>query len=153
MARVGIVFGLVLCGLTAVALVWTPVKSPTQFIPMMLGIPILFCGVVALNPHRRRHAMHAASGIAMLGTVGGAGTSSYWLMTLAGGEVIDRNSLNLVVAMTIVCAVFVAVCVVSFISTRRRKRNQAMAAGGLINPYQPAEQEAGVSPVNSRESA
>lgn len=35
------------------ALVFAPGKSPTQFIPMMAGIPILFMGVVGLNPHRR----------------------------------------------------------------------------------------------------
>ena len=70
MARVGIVFGLLLCGLTVVGMVGTTVKSPMQFIPMMLGVPILFSGVVALNPHRRKHAMHAASAVAILGAVG-----------------------------------------------------------------------------------
>jgi hypothetical protein len=69
MARAGIVFGLILCGITIAGLVASSTKAPTQFYPMMLGIPILFLGVVALNPHRRRFAMMVASLIAILGGV------------------------------------------------------------------------------------
>ena len=64
MARVGIIFGLLLCGLTIAGLVGTTVKSTILFIPMMIGIPTLFCGVVALNPHRRKHAMRVSATIA-----------------------------------------------------------------------------------------
>ena len=49
MARTGIIFGLILCGITFAGLVGIPVKTPTQFYAMMLGIPILICGVVILG--------------------------------------------------------------------------------------------------------
>ena len=67
MARFGIVSGLLLCFNTAYALFSSLNKEPLLFIPMMLGIPILFFGVVALNPHRRRQALATAA------LVGGAG--------------------------------------------------------------------------------
>ncbi len=102
-------------------MVGTPIKSPTQFIPMMLGIPVLFCGVVALNPHRRRHAMHVASAIGLLGAVAGAARAMYCLLELAGGNEIDRYGFKVIVAMSGICTIFVVICVVSFIQTRRRK--------------------------------
>ena len=36
-------------------------KAPSQFYSMMFGIPTFFCGIVALNPHRRKQAMTVAT--------------------------------------------------------------------------------------------
>ena len=49
MARFGIISGLLLCIDTAFALFGSLNKVPLLFIPMMIGIPILFFGVVALK--------------------------------------------------------------------------------------------------------
>lgn len=119
MARIGIVFGLVLFGLSIVALSMTAQKSYTQFIPMMFGIPLLFCGVVALNPHRKGGAVFAALILASVGAVIGtvramALTLSWW----TGGH-INLLSLELVVSMSIVCCVFVV------IAERWRRRRKA----------------------------
>lgn len=121
MARIGIVFGLLLCGLSAIGMMGTSTKSPIQFIPMMLGIPILFCGVVGLNPHRRKQSMQAAAAIALLGAVAGAVRATYIGIQLAGGAPINRYAWILVVAMTLVCTIFVAVCTITFVQLRRRK--------------------------------
>lgn len=154
MARVGIVVGILLCGLTVVAMVGTPFKSPTLFIPMMLGIPVLFCGVVALNPHRRRHAMHVASVVGLLGAIAGTARAMYCLLELAGGNKIDRYGFKVVGAMSLVCTIFVMICVVSFIQTRRRK-----AAGvpdkpvSSINLADTVVEDDRVPDMKSRESA
>lgn len=153
MARVGIIFGLLLCGLTVVALVGTPVKSPTQFIPMMLGIPVLFSGVVALNPHRRKHAMHAASTVALLGAVAGGARAAYCLLALARGADVNGDAFKVVVAMSLICAVFVVICVISFIQARQRKMAGKADSGGTINLHQPGASVAPVRNANSRESA
>ncbi|MEM9826001.1 MAG: hypothetical protein AAF958_05405 [Planctomycetota bacterium] len=58
MARSGIVFGLLLCSVSLVGMILAPAKTPTQFTPMMAGIPLLFFGIVGLNPHRRRVATY-----------------------------------------------------------------------------------------------
>ena len=78
MARIGIIFGLALCGLTVACLVQSTTKSPYQFIPMILGIPMLFLGVVALNPHRRRQAMNVAASVSTMGLVVGGLPSDLW---------------------------------------------------------------------------
>jgi phosphate/sulfate permease len=152
MARVGIVFGLLLCGVTFLGLVGTLVKSPTQFYPMMLGIPVLFCGVVALNPHRRKHAMHVATGVALLGAVVGGGCAVYGVFELAGGEEVNQYALGLVAAMSAICAVFVAICVASFIRARRRMVPAPASSSGPRSGHK-AVSDAPVPAVSSRESA
>jgi phosphate/sulfate permease len=152
MARVGIVFGLLLCGVTVVGLVGTLVKSPTQFYPMMLGIPVLFCGVVALNPHRRKHAMHVASVVALVGAVVGSGCVVYGLFELAGGQEVNQYALSLVAAMSAICAVFVIICVASFIRARWRIVPEPTSSSGSRGGHK-AVSDATVPEVSSRESA
>lgn len=119
MARAGIVFGLILCGLTFVGLVGTELKIPTQFYPMMLGIPVLFCGVVALNPHRRKHAMHVTAALALIGTVAGAAASVAWIFN---DDQTDRYDLLLTGSMSLVCLGLLISCIVSFRNARKRKK-------------------------------
>ena len=154
MARVGIVAGLLLCGVTLVALVGNPIKSPTQFIPMMLGTPLLFCGVVALNPHRRKHTMHVAAVIGLLGAIAGAARATYCLLEFAGGNEIDWYGFKVIVAMSVISTIFVVICVVSFRQARRRK-----AAGiseqsvSSINMADTVVEDDRVPDAKSRESA
>lgn len=121
MARVGIIFGLLLCGLTVVGLVSSLSKIPVQFIPMMLGIPILFCGVVALNPHRRKYAMRVSVILAALGTVAGGGRASYAAFRWFSGESINVFALKMVLAMSAVCIAFIILSVLSSVQAGRRQ--------------------------------
>ncbi|QDT11496.1 hypothetical protein [Planctomycetes bacterium K23_9] len=120
MARVGIIFGLLLCGLTLVALLCTTHKMPSLFVPMMFGIPILFCGIVGLNPHRRKYAMFNAVAVGTVGFMVGAG-----LVVRAGMSVVDdadirRYVIRLGLSLAGLCLVFVASYVVSFLQSRAR---------------------------------
>ena len=129
MARAGIVFGLILCGVTFAGLVGIAAKTPTQFFPMMLGIPLLFLGVVALNPHRRRFAMAISIGISVLGVVCGAAWTVFRLASIEdGGSEIDRYSLRLIGVMVLVCIVFAISCAAWFRRVRR-KSSLAMKPG------------------------
>ncbi len=124
MARVGIIFGLLLCGLTFVGMVETTVKSPILFIPMMIGIPTLFCGVVALNPHRRKHAMRAAATLALLGLSVGTIRSSVWTMRWIRDEQVLRYAFSLNVALMVISGTFFLICITSFLQDRRRRQTQ-----------------------------
>lgn len=129
MARVGIIFGLLLCGLTAAAMLGSLQKMPVQFVPMMLGIPLLFCGVVSLNPHRRRIAMNVAVGIASIGAVLGSLRLLYCLTRMARGTDINRYALQVVVVMTVLCIIFVGICIVSMMQAKRRRAESAARLG------------------------
>ena len=121
MARVGIVFGLLLCGLTYAAMVWDPDKIPAQFIPMMFGIPLLFCGVVALNPHRRKISMLVAASINGLGGFCGF----LWCLTrglrLATGNLVSLHGLTVIAVMSLLCLVFVVLWGRLFLQMRSRQ--------------------------------
>ena len=121
MARIGIIFGLLLCGLTFTAMIATTVKSPILFIPMMIGIPTLFCGVVALNPHRRKQAMRAAAVLALLGLSVGTIRSLFWTSRWMRDEQVLQYALNLNVALMLVSGTFFVICVGSFVQDRRRQ--------------------------------
>ncbi|PHQ36362.1 hypothetical protein [Rhodopirellula bahusiensis] len=120
MARIGIFFGLVLCGLTVMALSVTTEKSFTQFVPMMFGIPLLFLGVVGLNPHRRMSATVVALTLGLLGFVCGAVRFIVLMVDRAAGGVINPLSFRLVVAMTIVCLIFALTAMV-WVRKRRER--------------------------------
>lgn len=119
MARIGIVFGLVLFGLTIAALSITTQKSYTQFVPMMFGIPLLFFGVVALNPHRRRKAIFAALVLASAGLLFGLLRIIVLGLACLAGDGVNLLSLALVTSMSVVCLVFM------LIAERWRRRRTA----------------------------
>jgi hypothetical protein len=121
MARVGIVFGLLLCGLTYAAMVWDPQKIPAQFIPMMFGIPLLFCGVVALNPHRRKVSMQVAASVAGLGGVLGSLWCVLRCIRLATLKIVDMHGLTVIAIMSLLCVIFVVLWGRLFLQMRRRQ--------------------------------
>lgn len=125
MVRVGIIFGLLLCGLSVAALVASTQKYPSQFVPMMVGIPIFFCSVFALNPHRRKHAMHSAAAVGLLGLVFAVGLLIQTRLRLPDGDDVKTYIMRLGGAMAVLCLCFVAACVVSFVQTRSRKASVA----------------------------
>ncbi len=109
MARIGIVFGLLLCVLAGSALVGSPVKIPILVFPMMVGIPILFCGVVGLNPHRRKLAMFSAASIAAFGLLSGGGRAIFMLTLWSRGQHVNLFALRLVIIMAMICFIFLVV--------------------------------------------
>ena len=121
MARVGIIFGLMLCGLTVLGLIASPGKVPSQFLPMMFGIPIFFCGIVGLNPHRLRHSMHGAASVGLIGLVIGACLAVYTGIRLPDGQDLNAYVFRIVTVMSILCFAFVATCITSFVNARARK--------------------------------
>ena len=106
MARFGIVSGLLLCIDTAFALFGSFNKAPLLFIPMMIGIPILFFGVVALNPHRRRQALATAAGLCTIGCVIGFGQLAQFASLYRSAGIVNLHHTRIVAMMVIVCVVF-----------------------------------------------
>ena len=93
-------------------------KSPTALIPAFFGLPILACGVIALNPSRRKHAMHGAVTVGLLGFLGSA---SMLPKTLKAEEV-NQLKIQSQGGMAILCLLFVILCVRSFIAARKQMK-------------------------------
>jgi F0F1-type ATP synthase assembly protein I len=102
-------------------------RSPTALIPAAVGGVLAVCGLLALNDKFRKHAMHFAAVVALVGMLGGfmplvrqytkTGTIDPLKPSAAAGEL-----------MILICAVFLGLCVSSFISARKA-RKAAEAAG------------------------
>jgi hypothetical protein len=96
-------------------------KSATALIPAGFGLVLVVLGVVALQEGMRKHAMHAAVLVGLIGLIG-AGV----MATKAGlsGNIERPLAFGMQVAMALTCGVFVGLCVKSFIDARRRRQAQ-----------------------------
>lgn len=148
MARIGIICGLLLCGLTILGMSLTTQKSYTQFVPMMFGIPMLFLGVVSLNPHRRREAVGIGIALTALGAVLGTGRLIGLGVKWFAGEELNPISLGLVLSMTAFCGSFI---VIGGIWKKRRPQSK----GKMPNPpvTEPISEDGAISEAGSVEVA
>ncbi len=98
-------------------------RSLTAMIPAFFGAPLLLCGLLALKESTLKHAMHGAAMVGLLGALGGLANG------IRGALKDEPNwrATGYSVAMGVVCAIFVAMCVKSFIAAR--KRREAATAG------------------------
>lgn len=90
--------------------------SATALIPAGIGALVVVFGVLARQEARRMHMMHGA---VTLGLISFLATASS-LLKLAQGETALRYQSQAAVA--VLSAVFVALCVKSFIDARRRRQ-------------------------------
>lgn len=125
MARTTIIFGVMLVAVGIVGYVGTAAVSVTALIPAVFGVVLAILGWLALSErYRRKHAVHlaAATGlVAFLGTVRGL----IELVGLVSGAEVPRPAT--VVSQSVVAilmAVFVGLCVKSFIDARRVRINK-----------------------------
>jgi len=95
--------------------------SPTALIPAVIGGSLLGLGTIAFNPKRRKHAMHLAAVLGLVGFLGGfmplirqynkTGSVDPTKPAAVSGEL-----------MILICAVFVGLCVNSFVQARKARR-------------------------------
>lgn len=121
MPIVSIVFGLLLVGVGGWGYSVAEVKSWTAWIPAIVGGPLVVAGALALNEKFLKHAMHAAAMVGVLGTLAGIGGVG---RLLALGKSLGDNPGIASLAMLGLSAVFVGLCVNSFIQVRRRRAAQ-----------------------------
>ena len=70
-----------------------------------------------------KHAMHAAAALGLLSFLATAGMGLPKLFTMLGGGEVERPKAVILQSITAgICAVFVALCVNSFIQARRRRK-------------------------------
>jgi O-antigen/teichoic acid export membrane protein len=116
MASTTIVFGLLLIVLGLGGYVASGSDSVTALIPAFFGIALLVLGFLARAEQMRKHAMHAAAAVGLVGLIGA-------LMSLLRAPMETRSPLANAsqIAMVVLMAVFVLLCVKSFREARRRR--------------------------------
>ena len=114
MPRAADTTGAILVALGVVSYLATGRESVTALIPAFFGLPILVLGWLATLVTWRRHAMHAAAGLALLGLFGSARGVPATITLLSGGTVEQT-------VMAVVCLVFLVLAVRSFVAARRSR--------------------------------
>lgn len=124
MPKVTIGFGLLLCGLSAAVLMLKQeFQLGTWLIPSVVGLPLIVLGLVAsLNTASRKHLMHAAVTLALLGGSVALvqGVRQIVQLMVSGKEILPLAA-GMIWAMTVLCFAFVGLCVRSFIAARKAR--------------------------------
>ena len=121
MGKLTIVFGAVLAVVGVTGYELTGSIHPTALIPLWIGLVLALSGVLALNPARRMLWMHVAVTVGLLGFLGTI-TSIVDIVKLATGTVLPHPiAVEEKFATCVICLIFVAICVRSFIAARRAR--------------------------------
>jgi hypothetical protein len=120
-AKLTIVFGVLLMAVGVGWFVGTGSRAPTALIPSVIGLILAIAGALALNPARRMLWMHIAVTVGLLGFLATI-KSAYQVFELAHGVTYPRPQAILEQSVTcLLCMLFVAFCVRSFIEARRAR--------------------------------
>lgn len=119
MANTAIGFGLVFVALGLIGYFGTGRTSATALIPCALGVLLAVLGAIARDPAKRKHAMHGAAMVGLIGFLG-AGRGLTKIVPLLSGEPVERpNAVIAQAVMALLSLVFVLLCIKSFVDARR----------------------------------
>jgi uncharacterized membrane protein HdeD (DUF308 family) len=128
MAKVTIIFGVLLIVLGLVGFFGTGSAHPTALIPTWFGLALGVGGVLAISPSesRRKLFMHINVTIGALGCIGAfvEALRGYGAARSAGLDP-DMKAFAAKLAMAILLLIYVNLCVRSFIAARRKRQEQA----------------------------
>jgi len=114
-------FGVVLIILGLAGYFGTDMVSLTALIPTAFGILLVFFGSAARDEKKRKMAMHIAVTVGLLGFLGSVPGLLKLGPLLSGGEVARPIAVVAQSIMAILMAIYVAMCVKSFIEARRSR--------------------------------
>lgn len=93
--------------------------SPTALIPSLFGVLLLICGTLGLDEKMRKHAMHAAAGIALIGCLLAGGRVAMKIPDMIQGSASRASWFVLI--MAILCGIYVVLSIQSFRNARRQR--------------------------------
>jgi len=114
--------GILLVMLGTLGYVTSDGASWTALIPAFVGIPMFLFGYFGEKETLRRHMMHAAAALSLLGFLGTVGGIPKTISLLAGGTVARPQAAVVQAAMAVICLGFLIFAVQSFIAARRARK-------------------------------
>ncbi len=113
----------ILYGLFAIALglySYSKSEAMTALIPAWIGIAAVLCGLLALKPSIRKHAMHFAAVIGLVGAAGGA-MALPKVGALFNGTAERPLAVQSQLILFVLSVIFLMFCIGSFRKARRSK--------------------------------
>jgi hypothetical protein len=97
---------------------------PSSLSPLGFGAILLVAGAISIAaPKARKHAMHAAAGASLLGTVGGL------VPVILRNFRFEEVAVKVGLSMAVLCAIFLAMCVNSFVQARKARQGDTVPPG------------------------
>jgi hypothetical protein len=124
MAQTTIIFGAMLIALGVLGYVGSGAASVTALIPAFFGAVLAVLGWVGRHERYRKHVMHAAAAVGVVGFLGSARGLAGLMAVLSGGPVERPAAVVAQSVMAVLMAVFVGLCVKSFVDARRARASQ-----------------------------
>lgn len=121
MPQAAIAFGVVLSLVGLAFYAGTGAASPTALIPALVGVLMVLAGGLALRRGLRAHAMHLAALVGTLGFLGCLPGLVKLPLLLAAVPVARPLAVIEQSITAVLCLVFVALCVRSFVRARRTR--------------------------------
>lgn len=122
MPRITFNFGWLLFAIGIAGYVASGMSSTTALIPSIFGIAFVLLGWIAMQKESmRKHLMHAAAILGLLGIIGTFKGMLRFFAMLGGTEVERPIAVTFQSVMAMLCIVFVVLCVHSFIKARTGK--------------------------------
>jgi protein-S-isoprenylcysteine O-methyltransferase Ste14 len=121
MAKVTLVFAVLFIALGVAGFITTGSEHPTALIPAALGLLLGIFGILSFNPGRRKLFMHINVTLGLLGFLGTAMGLIQWFQMLAGATVKNPPATESKAIMALLCLIYVALCVRSFIAARKAR--------------------------------
>ncbi len=121
-----IIVGSILSLLGVIGYFFSESRSLTALIPLIFGTMLELFGALSLRPEFKKHGMHGAAIIGLVGVLGSAPGALTFLKLITGTDVARPLAAKVQAAMFVTCAVFLVLCIRSFQEARAR-RNSAPA--------------------------
>jgi len=118
MPRIGVLAAGALIAIGVGLFVGTGSVQKTALIPAWFGIPLLIASVISFKECRLKMGMHIAATLGLLGFVMPVGMLA---SKAAKGALELKTSTYGMAGMALVCGIFVALCVKSFIDVRKAR--------------------------------
>jgi hypothetical protein len=113
-------FGLLLMVLGVASYTLTGRTSITALIPAFIGAVFVICALIARNEAARKHAMHAAVAVGLLGAIGSLARG---IPAALGGDA-GRPAVIAQLVTGVLLLIYVALGVQSFVAARKARLNR-----------------------------
>jgi len=123
-SSLSMIFGFTLAVLGVAGFVSTGSSSFTSLIPAVFGVILYICGRVGTSaPHLRKHAMHVAAVVSLVGILGVVPRFLGKLPALFSGQPVEPSTTAVVLQLitAVLLVIFLLLCIKSFIDARKSR--------------------------------
>lgn len=132
MPQRSIILGIILTLLGIVGYVMSDGASWTALIPALFGILFVVAGALGRNERLRKHAMHGAAALALIGILGSFGGLMKLFAMMGGAEQSRPAAVYAQSIMALLCLGFLIMSIKSFIDARKQRAAWHLPFAGLM---------------------